>query len=254
MRSIAKYPFWGFAPVFGDEIADASRDCTGDELYSLNCNEAEIESINKLFGGQIFTDLAASKDNFEKRAFDYQILHLATHACLDDENPMFNKIWLADDYVSNNDLYNLKLNADLAVLSACNTGSGQLVKGEGVQSLARGFLHAGCPSLVTSLWSVDDCATSDIMVRFYEYLKDGKSKNKALQSAKLDYLKEADKLHQHPYYWGAFIQIGNPTALEIGGSNSFLLWGLLGSIIIIILMVRKFKNSHPQSLKGRGGK
>jgi CHAT domain-containing protein len=238
----AKEPFLGFAPVFGQAIADARRDCSADELYSLNCNKEEINTVHDMFGGHIFTDLAASKGNFEDQASNYQILHLATHACLDDENPMFNKIWLSDDYVSNNDLYNLSLNADLAVLSACNTGSGQLVKGEGVQSLARGFLHAGCPSLVTSLWSVDDCATSDIMIRFYEHLKEGNTKNKALQLAKLEYLKEADKLHQHPYYWSAFIQIGNPIALDFVGLNwTFIFVGLGILIVLFFLLKRKSK-------------
>ncbi len=236
--------FLGFAPTFGKPIADASRDCTSDELYSLNCNEGEIEAIRNLIGGDMLAGLGAEKRGFEQLAPDFQILHLATHACVDDEDPMFNKIWLSDDYVSNHDLYNLQLNADLAVLSACNTGSGKLVKGEGVQSLARGFLHAGCPSLVTSLWSVDDCATSDIMVHFYTHLKGGKSKDEALRLAKMDYLNAADKLHQHPYYWGAFVQIGNSEALDLNRLPKWWAWGGLALLLLgFLVFIRKTKVS-----------
>ncbi|MEM9824896.1 MAG: CHAT domain-containing protein, partial [Bacteroidota bacterium] len=109
--------------------------------------------------------------------------------------------------------YNLQLNAELTVLSACNTGSGKLIKGEGVMSLARGFIHAGCPSVLMSLWSVDDCATSKIMLQFYQHITDGKSKDHALRLAKIDYLSTADRLHQHPYYWSAFVQVGNTAPL-----------------------------------------
>ena len=80
--------------------------------------------------------------------------------------------------------------------------------GEGVMSLARSFVLAGSQSVLTSLWSVDDCATSDIMVEYYKCLKKGMSKDDAIAQAKLVYLKTADLNNSHPYYWGAFVQFG----------------------------------------------
>jgi len=147
-------------------------------------------------------------------------------------------IYFADDYLTYYDLNNLELNADLAVLSACNTGSGKLEKGEGVISIAKGFIQAGVPSVVTSLWSVDDCATSDIMTQFYKYLKEGQTKDKALRNAKLMYLQTADKAHAHPFYWGAFVQFGNTDSLDYLSEGNprtrFLLIGLVGLILFIL--------------------
>ncbi|NET34653.1 MAG: CHAT domain-containing protein, partial [Cyanothece sp. SIO1E1] len=122
---------------------------------------------------------------------------------------------------------------DLAVLSACNTGSGQLVKGDGVLSLSKGFVHAGCPSAVMSLWSVDDFSTSEIMIDFYDYLKKGYTKDEALRKAKLDFIASADKVKKHPFFWAAFVQMGDPVALDLGQVR--IPWNLL--IVISTLAV-----------------
>ena len=184
--------FAGFAPIFDSpKLADNTNDraCATSQLYSLSCNDTEVETIQRLLKGDAFLHNTSSKSTFLDKISNYQIIHLATHACVDDVDPMLSKIYFTDDHLSSYDLYNLELNADLAVLSACNTGSGKLVKGEGVLSLARGFIHAGCPSVLMSLWSVDDCATSDIMHDFYLQLIEGKNKAEALRLAKVKYLK-----------------------------------------------------------------
>ncbi|MEM9821268.1 MAG: CHAT domain-containing tetratricopeptide repeat protein [Bacteroidota bacterium] len=223
--------FAGFAPAFkGPKMAlnsDNERACESSELYSLSCNDTEVETIQSLLKGSAYLSSIASKESFLNVINQTQIIHLATHACVDDVDPMLSKIYFNDDHLSSYDLYNLKVNADLAVLSACNTGSGKLVKGEGVLSLARGFIHAGCPSVLMSLWSVDDCATSDIMQEFYLQLIEGQNKDEALRLAKVKYLKEADRLHMHPYFWSAFVQVGDAEALvfEYG-------WGGVGPLVI----------------------
>ncbi|MEM9918384.1 MAG: CHAT domain-containing tetratricopeptide repeat protein [Bacteroidota bacterium] len=206
----------GFAPSFGTLAMSDSRACDLNQLYSLKCSEQEVTQIFDLMGGASRIADAANKATFEAEASKYRIIHLATHACIDDEDPMFSKIFLTDDYLSNYDLYNFDLNAELAVLSACNTGSGKLISGEGVMSLARGFITAGCASTVMSMWSVDDCATSDLMLRFYQHLENGASKNDALRQAKLDYLAAVDKTKMHPYYWAPFVQFGNTDAMYSG--------------------------------------
>lgn len=101
-------------------------------------------------------------------------------------------------------------------------------------SLSKGFIHSGCPSTLISLWSVDDCATSDIMVKYYTYLKEGLTKDQALQSAKVEYLQSVDKARQHPYYWAAFVQMGNFMPLDFNNSMGWPWWGglLLGLIAV----------------------
>ncbi|MEM8909106.1 MAG: CHAT domain-containing protein, partial [Bacteroidota bacterium] len=239
-RASQRLVFAGFAPSFGEtQKANKSRSvrvCTDDQLYSLSCNDQEVAAIQQLLKGDVFYRKQASKANFQAQSNQYQIIHLATHACVDEADPMLSKIYFTDDPLSNYDLYQLDLQADLAVLSACNTGSGKLVKGEGIMSLARAFLQAGCPSVLMSLWSVDDCATAEVMQHFYQQIIDGKSKDEALRQAKLNYLAAADRLHLHPYYWSAFVPFGDQQALQLaygwGGKWPFL----LGLTVVLLLL------------------
>lgn len=219
----ADYRFLGFAPSFDTKSNTEFRVCDERALHNLNCNQEEVIGISKVLKGKILTGKLATKESFNELQSQYQILHLATHACLDEVNPSFNRIYFAEDYLSNIELYNLKVNSDLVVLSACETGSGQLAKGEGVMSLARGFFYAGCPSVVMSLWSVDDCATSEVMMHFYKFLDQGMTKSEALRQAKLLYLSSAKKAQKHPFYWAGFVQIGNHNALsELPKEGSYL--------------------------------
>ena len=230
-----KNNFIAYAPSFQQATAiKTSRSCQEGELYQLACSQEEVERINELLGGDIRINDAASTSAFEQEAADYKIIHMATHACADEANPLFNKIFLTNDYLSNADLYNTQLQADLVVLSACNTGSGKLVKGEGVMSLARGFVQAGCASSVVSRWSVDDCATSNIMQHFYKQLKEGKAKDEALRLAKLDYLDNADQLHAHPYFWSAFVAYGDMGTMELGSGHWWFY--ILGGVLLIALI------------------
>lgn len=226
----------GFAPSFEQKNEDQKRFCAESQLYSLSCNDSEVDGIQQMLKGKAFARKKASKATFEEIASNYQIIHLATHACVDDDDPMLSKIYFTDDHLSNYELYNLNLKADLAVLSACNTGSGKLVKGEGVMSLARGFIHAGCPSVLMSLWSVDDCTTSDLMQGFYAEIMEGKSKDEALRQAKRDYLSSVDRMYLHPYYWSAFVQFGDFTPMHFdynwGGK-----WPLIGGAAVLLLML-----------------
>ena len=237
--------FLGLAPTFKAVSTEEMvlRDCREEDLYQLKCNEEEVNLIGTLIPGVTLNGIQATKDKFLQNAADYQVLHFATHSCLDDENPMLNKIFLSGDYISNYDLYNIRLNADLVVLSACNTGNGPLLKGEGVMSLFRGFLHAGCPSSLLSFWSVEDCTTKGIMKNYYEELSNGVTKDKALKSAKIDFLQNADRLHAHPFYWAPFVQFGNISPLDFTASFSLFSWRfvfLYLSVILILFSVFKF--------------
>ena len=225
--------FIGFAPDFGNNKIAASRVCIENDLYGLQCNKSEVTSINSLWKGDIYTGLAASVDSFKNASNNYDIIHLATHACIDEKEPTLNKIYFSGGSITQLELNSLKLNAELTVLSACNTGSGKIQKGEGVMSLARSFIMAGSKSVLTSLWSVDDCATSEIMVNYYTCLKKGMAKDEAIAQAKMIYLDSADVNDSHPYYWGAFVQFGSVEAI-VSEDGWIYFWTVgLGLLILI---------------------
>ena len=125
----------------------------------------------------------------------------------------------------------MPLNADLAVLSACNTGFGVLRKGEGVMSIARAFTYAGVPATVTSLWSAPDRETSDIMVAFYKNLQKGLSRDAALRQAKLTFLDNASRSKEaNPYFWAAFVPIGNMETIDVEKKDPLSIWGILAGL------------------------
>ncbi|MEM9824340.1 MAG: CHAT domain-containing protein, partial [Bacteroidota bacterium] len=204
--------------------------------YSLACNQPEVAAIQDLVGGQSFLAQAASKDHFIQQIKNAGIIHLATHACVDLETDALNQIFFTDDYLTSVELKNLQLQARMAVLSACNTGSGKLQTGEGLMSLARSFTIAGCPSTLMSLWSVDDCATSDIMLLFYQELKAGKDQPTAIRNAKLQYLATASKEKAHPYYWAPFQMVGASWPVLSPPSNTPY-YGL-GFVVLLLVFVR----------------
>ncbi|MDQ3042380.1 MAG: CHAT domain-containing protein, partial [Acidobacteriota bacterium] len=143
----------------------------------------------------------------------YRYVHFATHGLLDSERPGLSSLVLSmvdaqgkteNGFLRANDIYNMKLPAELVVLSACQTGLGKEVKGEGLIGLTRGFMYAGAKRVVVSLWSVNDKATSDLMTKFYRrMLKDNERPAAALRAAQIEMWKQ--KAWQSPYYWSAFV-------------------------------------------------
>ncbi|MGB3849692.1 MAG: CHAT domain-containing protein [Tunicatimonas sp.] len=186
----------------------------------LRDSQAEVESV----GGSIYTEGDATKRRFLRVAGSYNVLHLATHAAVDAENPSQSFIAfypqqrdsLADYRLYTHELYNMRLDSvKLVILSACEAGNGQLVRGEGVMSLARAFAYAGCPNIMTTLWKADDRSSAWLTKRLHQYLKQGWEKDEALQQAKLDYLSdpEVHPARKAPYYWANFVFIGDPAPL-----------------------------------------
>ena len=201
------------------------------EIQDLPGTRKEIGVIAEILEGAYYFGNKASERNFKQEANKYNILHLALHGQLNQAKPMQSRLVfsqfadsLEDNYLYAYELYNTELNAELAVLSACNTGTGQLVSGEGVISLGRAFSYAGCKSLLISQWELSDVFTPAIMHEFYSQLKAGKPKSEALRMAKLKHLKDADNLSANPYHWAALVQLGNDTPL--GHSTSWYWWGV----------------------------
>jgi CHAT domain-containing protein len=147
----------------------------------------------------------------------YQIVHLATHGILDSVNPELSGVVLSlfngqgnpqDGFLRLHDIFNLNLPAELVVLSACQTGLGKQVSGEGLVGLTRGFMYAGARRVVVSLWSVNDVATSEVMAKFYQkMLSQGKNPILALREAQLEMFNSGQ--WQSPYYWAAFTVQGD---------------------------------------------
>ena len=143
----------------------------------------------------------------------YRVIHFATHGLLDSKNPEMSGLVLSlvdeagrpqEGFLRLHEIYNLRLNADLVVLSACQTGLGKEVRGEGLIGLTRGFMYAGAPRVMASLWQVDDAATAELMKRFYRGMMQEKlPPAAALRAAQIELIKK--KHWQSPYYWGAFV-------------------------------------------------
>lgn len=211
-----------FAPSYND-VSDSiliTRQVHKNKLYPLPGAKIEVKNISKIFDGKTYIDELASETNFKKNAENYDILHLAMHTILDDDNPMYSKLVftqtkdsLNDGLLNTYEIYNINLKARMVVLSACNSGDGKFLKGEGVMSLARGFFYSGCPSLIMTLWTVEDLSGSILMSSFYKYLSQNYPKDVALQQAKLEYLESADALKSHPYFWSGYVAIGDTETL-----------------------------------------
>jgi len=183
--------------------------------------EEEIKGIKKALSGKTLAGSNATENHFKEIAGKYNILHFAMHTLVNNDKPMLSKLvfyqdkdTLEDGMLNTYELFGMNLNAGLAVLSACNTGTGRLMKGEGMMNLARGFIYAGVPGIVMTLWSVEDQSSAEIVQKFYEYLEDGMSKDEALRQAKLDLLSQGDPLRSHPYYWAAYVTIGDYSPMK----------------------------------------
>ncbi len=191
-------------------------------LRDLPWAEKELKSIANVVESELYLRGDATEAAFKQNAGRFGIIHLATHVILDDKEPLYSKFVFSKDPGSGEDgylhlyeLYNMRLRANMAVLSACQTGIGKNIKGEGMMSLARGFAYAGCPSVVMSLWSIDDKATSMVVTGFYNGLAQGQSKDVALRNAKLALINGGDPVLANPYYWAGMVVIGNTEPLDV---------------------------------------
>ncbi|MEO9571049.1 MAG: CHAT domain-containing tetratricopeptide repeat protein [Polaribacter sp.] len=223
-----------YAPIY--QKYDNKNPKRSDNTALLGASK-EATKIANIFAAELFTGAQANKDKFFKNASNYSMLHLAMHSSFNNVHPEFSSLNFSskekDNQLFVSELYNLSLNADLAVLSACNTGSGKIKKGEGLVNVSRAFTYAGVPSLVVSLWGVPDKETSIIMIDFYNELKKGKSKNEALQIAKLNYLNNAEyKTLKHPFYWAGFIVSGDVSPINTSFNYWWIIFVLGGSLLI----------------------
>jgi CHAT domain-containing protein len=187
-------------------------------LQPLPHSREEIAGIAKLFTDDdraLFLAEDASEQNVKapERLSRYRMVHFSTHGYVNEARPRFSGLLLSspqtsqqleDGLLSAYEIFNLKLQADLVVLSACETGLGKEVKGEGLMSLMRAFMYAGTPTVVVSLWNVNDESAADLMIRFYRNLKMGRSKGEALRQAQLETIRD----NGFPFFWAPFVLVG----------------------------------------------
>jgi CHAT domain-containing protein len=212
--------------------------------------QQEVDLISDKIKSRLYRGKDATELHFRQECADYDILHLAMHAFINDSLPAFSRLAFTrnisstpenDGWLNTADIYNFDLTARLAVLSACSTGQGTLKRGEGVMSLARGFLYSGCQTLVMTLWDVEDAAGTKIMHAFYQHLKRGKTPGEAIRQAKLNYLENANARLSHPHYWLGYVSIGKDSALFTSYDVYFFILLLLSLIGITIDQILRMK-------------
>lgn len=213
-----------FAPEYNereidDSLLTAWPDLRG-EIRSLPYAVLESEDAVDQCGGKAFLGEEATEDAYKREARLYKIIHLAMHTLVNDEFPAYSKMIFSaspdgkdDGMLNTYEVYSVPVSAMMVVLSSCNTGVGKLVSGEGILSLARGFLYAGSRSVVMSMWSVEDRSASAVIRSFYKNMRSGQTKSSALRNARLKFLRSADQGRSHPYYWSALVIYGDDTPL-----------------------------------------
>jgi len=201
-------------------------DIFGATLYDLPQTREEVLTASKIVGNDsvLLLGPSATETAFKSESLaDFKIIHVAAHGFADTQFPERSGLVLAVDPASHDDgllqvreIIRLHFNADLVTLSACNTGIGKLQGEEGVTNLVEAFLVSGANTVVASLWSADDTYTAALMERFYTHIAGGQDKAAALRQAKIELLTKYGK-QVPPYYWGAFVLIGDggsPIPLE----------------------------------------
>jgi len=194
-------------------------------LAPLPDAESEVRQLSALYGSAhstVLTGRAALESTIKPQMERYRILHFATHARVDDSNPMYSYLVLAGDEQQKDmdddglleawEIARMDLASELAVLSACDTARGRLGAGEGIIGMSWALFIAGCPSSVVSHWKVSSESTAHLMVAFHKTLiampAGTLAKAEALRTAKLQFLHSAK--YKHPFYWSAFVLIGSP--------------------------------------------
>jgi len=235
------------------EVLSMGRSFSKNEEYPfLSKALEETEQVSQLFGSsKTFTEQSATEENFGLYAKEANILHFATHAESDLENPMKSKLVLHPSASSDGNLHlyelvSKELNSQLAVLSACNSGKGSLQTGDGFINLGYGFAYAGCENAILTLWSSPDAVTAEVVGTCLENIAKGKSFSEALRIAKLDFLSTTDNATAAPFYWSGITYVGASDAV-ISKENSSVVWmGLFIGLAIALaigLTTRKRKQA-----------
>lgn len=256
--------FIAFAPEFSDKmktdyqiaITDSiSIDKTYLKLLPQPFSVDLAKEFSELFNGTSFINEKASKQIFKNEANEHKIIHIGTHAESNNVTPELSRLIFAkndkneDNSLYTYEIYNENLNSNLAILTACETGKPSYQAGEGMISLAHAFNYAGSESILTSLWKIDEQSSAKIIELFYNNLKNGLPKDKALQQAKLDYLAKAEGRTISPKYWAGLVLIGDTSAIKLHANSYTALYWLSAVFVVILLLffIYKIKTKQPST-------
>lgn len=250
-----------YAPSFREIDLNNITDPRRDLLLNLTSSKSEVKQLKQKYDAEILLDTFATSQHFMEHAGTANILHLSTHGIVDQKKPDLSFIAFSNipkRYHDNeafkvtvSDLYAQNIPCQMVVLSACKTGVGKAIRGEGIMSIARAFAYAGTQSIVTSLWNVDGQKTADVMDNFYTQLRQSQAprKDEALRQAMLQYLHSTsiDLNKRSPKYWAAFTVIGNPSPIDWADNfiSRNLYWmgaGVFpGSLFLFLIIWRRRK-------------
>ncbi len=220
------------------------------EFQRLKYSGTEVDRISRLFKPSqrtVFKRNQATEEAFKKiNLEDYKIIHLATHSLIDNKQPFRSSIVLSldsnpqeDGLLQTREIYNIGLNSDLVVLSACETGLGQFIRGEGIEGINRSFFYAGSSAVLMSLWPVNDQATFQMMERFYTHLRSSETILNALRKTKLELINSGPL--SHPYYWAGFVVSGKADQKIF--TAPFVRYMIIGIFLLLLVAFSFFKYS-----------
>lgn len=239
-QSLTPASYLGFAPDFGTHTPVETRDA----LRPLRYNREEVEQVARLLGGRALLGSDAREAEVKNLGHEPHILHFATHALADETQLMQSRLYFEPDtkILGDDDgilhaweIYALQLSSPLTVLSACQTGKGPLLQGEGVMSLARAFQYGGSRNVLASRWQADDHAGATLTQGFFEELAAGNSASEALKIARVHWLERTDNYHCHPYFWAGYALIGDGKPIQIKQPLGKRFWMLLVGGILLVL-------------------
>jgi len=243
------------APGFEDELKEQYKltldsTITLDDEYMHTIRQPwSVKLAEKLkaeYRNKSFIGANAPESEVKSSLSQGSIIYFGTHAIANELDPLRSKLVLAkekdddghDGYLHAYEIYGLDLNADLTILSACESGIGQLEDGEGMISLAHSIHYAGCPSTVLSLWKVDERSNTQLIDLFLENIAEGQVKSEALRNAKLSFLSENE--NAHPYFWGGMILMGQDGTVELARQSNWPWYVLAGALFFVaVLLFRK---------------
>lgn len=246
-----KSNYVAFAPGFTDDnktaysrlVKDSSRiDRQYMKLLPQPYTKNLVDKIQEKLGGDVFAGDGSTKESFRKNAADNRIVHIGTHAEFNNEKPELSRLIFSkntDNISEENslflyDIYNCNINADLTILTACESGKPGYEDGEGMVSLAHAFNYAGSKTILTSLWQADEESASFITGKFIENLSAKMPAGEALQNAKLAYLQQAEGRMKSPVYWAGLVLLGDPGVVTLTPPGRYHKWLWAGGIAALL--------------------
>jgi CHAT domain-containing protein len=219
---------------------DFDNDSTG--LAPLAFNQAEVKLLKARYQGHFLIGQMGTEGAYWAQEQEADMLHFSTHGLLNDQFPELSALAFTEqrDTLENERLFTGEIREGwrerkLVVLSACETAAGPLYRGEGLLSLARSFYQSGTQNIVATRWRVDDELSGRLMGLFYEQLAEGHSSVAALQRAQRIYLDEEGGIHQHPYFWAAYMHLGPGAQVQLQQRNRWWIWGGVVLLVVVVL-------------------